>query len=69
MSQPKPTAVPTLSDADFAALKETINQTIHELVFVCSFLDDDEIESAQNAMMTAQGNLETVAERIANLNA
>ena len=43
-------------------MKRLIDSTIHELVFACHYAEDDEIESAQNALMTAQGNLERVAE-------
>lgn len=56
-----------LSDAEFEALKSTINQTIHELVFACQHLDQDDLEDAQQCLMTAQGNLERVGEKLAEM--
>jgi predicted RecB family endonuclease len=50
-----------LSDQQFEAVKESINNTIHELVMACHHAEEDEIESAQECLMTCQGNLETVA--------
>ena len=51
-----------MTDKEFESMKRLIDSTIHELVFACHYAEDDEIESAQNALMTAQGNLERVAE-------
>lgn len=55
---------PKLSDKNFETLERLINSTIHELVFVCQFAGDDDIDSALNALMTAQGNLEQIAEEM-----
>jgi hypothetical protein len=51
-----------IPDRDFEAIERTLNTTIHELVFCCQHAGDDNVEDAQNALMTAQGNLEEVAE-------
>ncbi len=56
-----------LSDEKFEALKTTLNQTIHELVFVAHHLDEDNLDSAQDCLVTSQANLETVAEELAAL--
>ena len=55
---------PRIADADFEGMQTTINATIHELVFVCKFIEDDQLEEAQNALMTAQGNLDELAQRL-----
>lgn len=62
MSKPAP-----VTDAQFEGLKTRLNDTIHELVFACQFLDDDQLEDAANALMTAQGTVEECAEEVANL--
>ncbi len=54
-----------ISDKEFEAMKALINTTIHELVFACHHMEDDEIESAQDALITAQGNLATVETQLA----
>ena len=53
-----------LSDQDFTAIKETINTTIHELVMACHHAENDEIDEAQNCLMTCHGNLENVAQEL-----
>ena len=53
-----------LSDKQFETLKSSINTTIHELVMACHHAEEDDIESAQNCLMTCQGNLEEVAAKL-----
>ena len=60
MSKNKP-----ISDADFQRMKSTLNNAIHELVFVCQHIGDDDLECAQNALMTAQESIGGVAEDLA----
>lgn len=54
----------TIPDKKLEELKELINTTIHELVFAVQLAEDNEIDSAQNAIMTPQGNLERVAHEL-----
>jgi hypothetical protein len=42
-----------------------LNATIHELVFVAHHIGDDQYEEAAQALMTAQSNLDSVAELVA----
>jgi hypothetical protein len=53
-----------ISDQKFEELKAVINTTIHELVAVCSHMEDNEIEDACQCLMTCQGNLDRVAEEL-----
>ena len=57
---------PTLTDREFEDIKRLINATIHELVMACHHAEEDQLEEAQNALMTAQGNLDRVAEGLVN---
>ncbi len=61
---PAMTLQPVISDALFEQLKETINISIHELVFAAQFLDDDEIEEAQNCLTTIALNVESLQNQI-----
>lgn len=54
-----------LTDVEFRDLRESINNAIHELVFAAKHLEDDQVEDAAQCLMTAQGTIETVAERVA----
>lgn len=60
-----PTPRSLIPDADFETMKSSINQTIHELVFVSHHLENDAPESAAQCLMTAQSNLEDLANKIA----
>jgi hypothetical protein len=53
-----------IPDSEFERLKATLNETIHELVFAVKFMEDDQIEEAQNALLTASSNVNTVAEEL-----
>lgn len=56
-----------LSDAEFESLKSSLNQAIHELVFAVQHLEFDEFDDASQCLVTAQGTIETVAERVVEL--
>ena len=56
-----------LTDAQIEAFKATINNTIHELVFASHFLEEDDLEGAQNALMTVAGNVERVSNEVSDL--
>lgn len=51
----------TISDRQFRRIERLINATIHELVFACNHAEANGIEEASDAIMTAQGNLDTIA--------
>lgn len=46
-----------ISDKEFEAMKSLLNTTIHELVFAAHHMEED-------ALMTAQGNLDQIAEEL-----
>jgi hypothetical protein len=60
-----PEIQPLLPDTRFAEVERLINCTIHELVFVLNHAEYDQIEDAAQALMTAQNNLDVVAETLA----
>jgi hypothetical protein len=53
-----------LTDAEIEEMKASLNNAIHELVFACQHLDQDDMEDASVCLMTAQGTIETVANRV-----
>jgi len=53
-----------INDKAFEAMKELINTTIHELVFLSQHLEDDQVDQAQDVLVTAQGNLERLSEQV-----
>lgn len=59
--------MPRLTEAEFEAAKASLNNAIHELVFACQHLDQDDLEDAAQCLMTAQGTIEAVANKVAEL--
>jgi DNA-binding MurR/RpiR family transcriptional regulator len=56
-----------VSDAKLESFKASLNASIHELVFACQHLDQDDLEDAANCLMTAQATIESVAGEIVTL--
>lgn len=54
-----------IPDAKFEELKASMNAAIHEVVFACAHLEQDELDDAAQGLMTAQDTLDRVAEAIA----
>lgn len=57
----------TLSDTEYEAVRASLDNAIHELVHACRHLEEDDAESAAQALMTAQGTIEEVANQVAAL--
>lgn len=55
-----------ISDSEFESMKVTLNSAIHELVFAVQHMDNDEVESAQDSLVTASMNIEEVANKLAS---
>jgi len=53
-----------LSDAKFEELKGRLNNAIHEIVFACHHLEDDQLDDAATCLVTAQATVENVAEEV-----
>lgn len=56
-----------LTDAEFEAFKGRLNSAIHELVFACQHLDQDDLDDALTCMVTAGSTIEAVANEVAEL--
>lgn len=54
----------TITDAQFEGWKGRLNDAIHEVVFAVQLVNQDDPQDALNALMTAQGTIEAVAEEI-----
>jgi len=54
----------TLSDQKFEELKGRLNNAIHEIVFACQLLEDNQIDEAVTCLVTAQGTIDGVAEEM-----
>ncbi len=52
------------TDAECAEIVRLANLAIHEVVFTGQHIEDDQIEEAQQALMTAQSNLCWVEEKL-----
>ena len=57
----------SVSDAKYEAIKARLNAAIHELVFACQHLEQDEPDDAAVCLMTAQGTIESVSEELVGL--
>jgi hypothetical protein len=53
-----------LTEAEIEAIRASLNNAIHELVFACQHLDQDDMEDASVCLMTAQGTIESVANQL-----
>jgi hypothetical protein len=56
----QPTNKVNVPDAKFEALKGRLNSAIHELVFACQHLEQNDLDDAANCLMTAHGTIESV---------
>lgn len=59
-----PTAAMKLTDAEAQEIERQLNTAIHEIVFACQHVQQDDLDDASNALMTAQGTIEEVANLI-----
>jgi hypothetical protein len=53
-----------LTEVEIEAMKASLNNAIHELVFACQHMDQDDMEDAAVCLMTAQGTIESVANQL-----
>jgi hypothetical protein len=53
-----------LTDEQFEAIKTSLNQAIHELVFAVHHAEEDRLDDAATCLVTAQGTIESVAEQL-----
>lgn len=53
-----------LTDDQFEAIKASLNNAIHELVFAVQHASDDNLEDAATCLVTAQSTIEGVAEQL-----
>jgi len=56
-----------VKDTDYERMKSSLNSAIHELVFACQHLENDEVGDAAQCLMTAQGTTDLVAQAVAKL--
>lgn len=50
-----------LTDAQLDAIRCSLNNAIHELVFATQHADQGDLDDAANCLMTAQGTIEQVS--------
>lgn len=55
---------PRISNTEHAEIERLCNCAIHEIVFAVQHSDQDDVDDACQCLMTAQGNLERVAEML-----
>ena len=53
------------TDNEVDELERQANRAIHEIVFACHHVGEEDYESAANALLTAQDLLDRVAEKVA----
>jgi hypothetical protein len=53
-----------LTEAEINEIRASLNNAIHELVFACQHLDQDDMEDAAVCLMTDQGTIESVANQL-----
>lgn len=53
-----------LTDAQFEDIQRRLNTAIHEIVYACKHAEDDNLDDACTALVTAQETLSAVNEEI-----
>jgi stress response protein SCP2 len=53
-----------LSDEQLEAIKASLNNAIHELVFAVQHASQDDFDDAATCLVTAQSTIESVAEQL-----
>lgn len=54
----------TFRDDELDEIRRRLNTAIHEIVLACHHVDQDRLEEASLALMTAQGTLDDMAQSI-----
>lgn len=54
-----------LTDAEYEWQKSRLNSAIHELVFACQHLAQDDLDDALTCLVTAGSTIEAVADEVA----
>jgi len=53
-----------LTDAEFEAIKASLNNAIHEIVFAVKHAEDDNLDDAATCQVTAQDTISRIADQI-----